>query len=228
VETVDSFEWNKIAGAVLFAMLVVKGLLILDESVINKEPEEAKGWQVPGVEATESAGAAAPKEEPLAVLLAKGNADEGAKTFKKCMACHTIEKGGPNKVGPNLYNTVGNHFGHMQGFAYSDAVKNHPGTWGYEELNHWLTSPRAFIPGNKMGFAGLPDAQDRANVILFLKANAENPPPLPAPPPEAPAAAPAEGAAPADGAAPPADGAAPAGAAPAAPEAPAAAPAHAG
>jgi cytochrome c len=220
---VDSFEWNKIAGAVLFAMLVVMGLRQVNE-IVNHEPEVAtKGWQVPGVEATESAGAAAPKEEPLAVLLAKGNADEGAKVFKKCMACHTIEKGGANKVGPNLYNTVGNHFGHMDGFAYSEAVKNHGGTWGYDELNHWLAGPRQFIPGNKMGFAGLPDAQDRANVILYLKANAENPPPLPAPPAEAPAAAPAEGAAPADGAAPaPADGAAPA--APAEGAAPAPAP----
>lgn len=212
----DSFEWNKIAGAVLFAMLVVMGLRQVNE-IVNHEPEVAeKGWQVPGVEATETAGAEAPKEEPLAVLLAKGNPDDGAKVFKKCLACHSIEKGGANKVGPNLYNTVGNHFAHMEGFAYSEPVKGHGGTWGYDELNHWLTSPRAYIPGNKMGFAGLPDAQDRANVILYMRANAENAPPLPAPPAEAPAA-PAEGAAPVEGAAPaaPAEGAAPA--APAAP-----------
>ena len=121
----DSFEWNKIAGAVLFAMLVVMGLRQVNE-IVNHEPEVAeKGWQVPGVEATVTAGAEAPKEEPLAVLLAKGNADDGAKVFKKCLACHSIEKGGANKVGPNLYNTVGNHFAHMEGFAYSDAVKGH-------------------------------------------------------------------------------------------------------
>ncbi len=216
----DSFEWNKIFGAILFGMLLVMGIRQVNE-IVNHEPEVAvKGWQVPGVEAESTSASAAVKEEPLAVLLAKGSADEGAKTFKKCLACHSIEKGGPNKVGPNLYNTVGNHFGHMDGFAYSDAVKGHGGTWTYEDLNHWLTSPRAFIPGNKMGFAGLPDAQDRANVILYLAAHAENPPPLPAPPAEAPAAAPAEGAAPADGAAP-----APAGETPAAPAAPAPAPA---
>jgi cytochrome c len=211
---VDSFEWNKIAGAVLFALLVVIGIREVN-SIVNHEPEVAvKGWQVPGVEATETAGAEAPKEEPLAVLLAKGSADNGAKVFKKCMACHTVEKGGANKVGPNLYNTVGARFAHMEGFAYSEPVKAHGGTWGYEELDHWLTSPRAYIPGNKMGFAGIPDAQDRADVILYMRANGENAPPLPAPPAEAPDAAPAEGAAPADGAA-PAEGVAPA--APAAP-----------
>ena len=210
----DSFEWNKIAGAVLFALLVVMGIREVN-SIVNHEPEVAvKGWQVPGVEATETAGAEAPKEEPLAVLLAKGSADNGAKVFKKCMACHTVEKGGANKVGPNLYNTVGNHFAHMEGFPYSEPVKAHGGTWGYDELNQWLTSPRAYIPGNKMGFAGLPDAQDRADVILYMRANAENAPPLPAAAAESPAAAPAEGEAPADGAA-PAEGAAPA--APAAP-----------
>ncbi len=204
----DSFEWNKIAGAVLFAMLVVMGLRQVNE-IVNHEPEvTAKGWQVPGVEATETAGAEAPAEQPLAVLLAKGSADDGAKVFKKCLACHSIEKGGANKVGPNLYDTVGNKFAHIAGFAYSDAVKAHGGTWGYDELDQWLASPRAYIPGNKMGFAGVPDAQDRANVILYMRANAENAPPPPVPPAEAPAA-PAEGAAPAGGAA-PADGAAPA------------------
>jgi cytochrome c len=198
---VDSFEWNKIFGAILFGMLLVMGIRQVNE-IVNHEPEVAvKGWQVPGVEAETTSAAAAPKEEPLAVLLAKGSADDGAKVFKKCLACHSIEKGGPNKVGPNLYNTVGNHFAHMEGFAYSDPVKAHGGTWGYDELNHWLTSPRAFIPGNKMGFAGLPDAQDRANVILYMRANAENPPPLPTPP--------------ADGAAPASAGEAPAAPAPA-------------
>lgn len=213
----DSFEWNKIAGAVLFAMLVVMGLRQVNE-IVNPEPEvTAKGWEVPGVEVAETAGTDAPAEEPLAVLLAKGSADDGAKVFKKCLACHSIEKGGANKVGPNLYNTLGNSLAHTAGFAYSDAVKSHGGTWGYEEMNQWLASPRTYIPGNKMGFAGVPDAQDRANVILYMRANAENAPPLPAPPAEAPA--PVEGEAPADGAAPaegtaPAEGATPAEGAP--------------
>lgn len=217
----NSFELNKIAGAVLFAMLIVMGIREVN-NIVNHEPEVAvKGYNVPGVEATEDAGAEVAKVEPLAVLLAKGSADEGAKVFKKCMACHTIEQGGANRVGPNLYNTIGAHFAHIDGFNYSDAMKNHGGNWTYEDMDHWLANPRTFIPGNKMGFAGLPDAQDRANVILYMRANTANPPPLPEPPPaEAPAEeVPAEGAAPAEGA--PADAAAPEGEAPAAPAEPA-------
>lgn len=212
----NSFELNKIAGAVLFAMLIVMGIREVN-NIVNHEPEVVvKGYNVPGVEATEDAGAEAPKVEPLAVLLARGSADEGAKVFKKCMACHTIEQGGANRVGPNLYDTMGSRFAHIDGFNYSDAMKNHGGNWTYEDMDHWLANPRAFIPGNKMGFAGLPDAQDRADVILYMRANTANPPPLPEPPAEAPAEeAPAEGVAPAEGA--PAEEAAPEGEAPAAP-----------
>lgn len=222
----DSFEWNKIAGAVLFAMLIVMGIREVN-NIVNHVPErpEQMGYVVPGVEAVDEGSAPAePKVEPLAVRLAKGTVEDGSKAFKKCMACHTVEDGGPNRVGPNLYNTVGNHFGHKADFNFSDAVKNHGGTWTYEDLDHWLENPRDFIPGNKMGFAGISDAQQRADVILYLREYTPNPPPLPEPPPPE-EAAPEEDAAPAEGEAPAAD--APAEEAPAE-EAPAEEPAQAG
>jgi len=215
---VDSFELNKMIGAVLFAGLVVLAINEIS-NVINPEPHEtARGYNVPGVEVAEhGAEAEAPAQVPFAQLLAQGSAEDGAKTFRKCATCHTIDAGGGNRVGPNLHNIVGAHFAHAGDFSYSPAIADHGGNWGYDELNHWLANPREFVPGNKMAFGGIRDDQDRANVILYLRENTENPPPLPAPPAaeepaeEMPAEAPAEDAMPEEGApeqAAPAEGAA--------------------
>ena len=179
----DSFEWNKIAGAVLFALLVVMGIREVN-SIVNHEPEVAvKGWQVPGVEATETAGAEAPKEEPLAVLLAKGSADNGAKVFKKCMACHTIEKGGANKVGPALYGIIDKAKGGAAGFNYSAGIKERAAKgekWDYESLDAFIANPKAYVAGTLMGYAGLADPAKRADMLVYLRSLSDNPAPLPA------------------------------------------------
>ncbi|GAA0592442.1 cytochrome c family protein [Caenispirillum bisanense] len=169
-------------------------------------------------------GAAAPAQqaapEPEAdiiTLISQASADDGARAFRKCTSCHTIDAGGPNRVGPNLHNVVGAEVGHHEGFNYSPALAGHGGTWTYESLDAWLLNPSAYIPGNKMSFAGIKSAQERADLIQYLMANTENPPPPP--PPTAPAEEPAAEAAPAeDGEAAPAEGeAAPANGAEAAP-----------
>ena len=100
------------------------------------------------------------------------DAARGAQVFKRCMTCHTIEQGGRNKIGPNLFGVFGSTVGGRDnGFRYSSALKNASFTWSEDTLDKWLTSPRDFIPGNRMNFRGLPSAQDRADVIAFLKAN---------------------------------------------------------
>jgi cytochrome c len=128
--------------------------------------------------------AAEEKEEkapqPLPVLLASADAEKGAKVAKKCVSCHTFEAGGKNKIGPNLHNIVGANKRHVEGFNYSGAFQDLSGQWTYEELDAFLHKPKEFAKGTKMTFAGLKKAQDRADVILFLRQNTESPPPLPA------------------------------------------------
>ncbi|MFN3230979.1 MAG: c-type cytochrome [Alphaproteobacteria bacterium] len=177
----DSFELNKLAGAVLFAGLIVLGINEISSMVTPHQDETARGYEVPGVELASHGGEAedAAPEPTLAELLASADLDDGAKSFRKCTTCHTIDDGGANRVGPNLYDTVGASFGHIDGFNYSGALLEMGGTWGYEELDAWLENPRAFIPGNKMAYGGIRDAQERANLIMYLHANTTNPPPLP-------------------------------------------------
>lgn len=133
--------------------------------------------------------AATQAETDLGTLLAAATPAEGEKVFGKCKACHTVEQGGANKVGPNLWNVAGGPKAHIEGFAYSNALAAmHSQTWTYENLNTFLTNPKAYVAGTKMTFAGLSDAKDRAAVIRYLAANAQNPPPLPEPAPKTAAA----------------------------------------
>ncbi|MCE3255044.1 MAG: cycM [Rickettsiaceae bacterium] len=109
----------------------------------------------------------------IADLIKDANIDAGAKVFKKCASCHTVEKGGANKVGPNLYAIVGKKKASTAGFSYSPALQAKGGAWTIEDLNQWLTKPKDFVPGTKMGFAGLKKDKDRADVIAYLKANSK-------------------------------------------------------
>lgn len=192
----DSFEWNKIAGWVLTAAIAVLGLSIVTGMIFTPHALEKPGYVVEGVELeAEAAGPAAEAEKPIAFYLASADLEKGANTFKKCAACHTVTPGGANGIGPNLYATVGKSHAHAAGFAYSSAMLETKGkTWDFDALNEWLKSPKAYIPGNKMSFAGLGKPQDRADVIAYLNSQGSNLP-LPAVPAETAAAAPADAAA---------------------------------
>jgi len=183
---------NTILGWVLFGGVAALGLSIVTGEYFHAERPEKMGYVVEGVEAEAGDGAAA-AEKPIAFYLASASVEKGGEVFKKCAACHTDSKGGPNGVGPNLYGAVGKPHGHVPGFPYSDALKSVPGVWDWDNLNKWLTSPKAYAPGTKMTFAGLSKPEDRANVIAYLNSTSDSPLPLPAAPAEA-AAAPETGA----------------------------------
>ncbi|TPG42399.1 cytochrome c family protein [Sphingomonas koreensis] len=195
---------NTIAGWTLAGLASALALSIVGGMVLHSERPEKMGYPIEGVE--EAGGdAAAAAITPIANRLATADPAKGAETFKKCAACHTINQGGPNGQGPNLYATVGEAIAQgKNGFAFSDALKSIGGTWTFDALDKWLTSPRKFANGTKMTFAGLSDPQDRANVIAYLNAQGSN---LPLPKPEAAPAA-AAGAAPDNAAAPASENAA--------------------
>jgi cytochrome c len=180
----DGFELNKIAGAVLAALLVMAGGNTLLEIVMPRHAPSKQGWNIP-VTATTPGKPAEPEKafDPAAVLamLPKASADNGADVFKKCMSCHTPAKGGPDLVGPNLWGVVGRKVGSSPSFAsrYSDAMKSHGGEWSLEALAKYLHSPAATIPGNKMIFAGVPDETDLTDLLAYLRKQSDNPVPLP-------------------------------------------------
>ncbi|MCV3205899.1 cytochrome c family protein [Mesorhizobium sp. YC-39] len=223
----DSFEINKLIGGLLGTIFVVFSVGIVSDSLFASPAPEKPGFAIEATEPAEG-GPAAPAAEakPIADLLATANVEAGAAVFKKCQACHSGEKGGPNKVGPDLWDLIDRPVAEHQGFAYSagmkDFSKGGAEKWTYDNINHFLTSPKKFIKGTAMGFAGLPKDEDRANVIAYLRTLSDNPKPLPTPGASADAAKPAEGAAPAK----PAEGAAPAAPAAPTPAAPTPAPAQ--
>ncbi|MFM6852848.1 MAG: c-type cytochrome [Sphingopyxis sp.] len=210
---------NTIMGWVLGAGIVALGLGSLSSHLFTSHAPEKMGFAVEG---GAEGGAAADAGPPIETLLASADVGKGEAVFAKCAACHTINSGGANGIGPNLFGILGKPIGkHAAGFAYSPALSGHGGTWDFTTLNAWLTSPRKFADGTKMSFAGLGSAEDRANIMAYINAQGSNLP-LPAAPAADAAAAPAgdAAAAPAGDAAPAAGAAAPAAAAPAA------APAH--
>lgn len=177
----DSFELNKIAAAVLIALLTIKGADLISNALIHPKILTEPAFKIAGVQ-TSSVTDTQPEKTgpaPIEPLLAAANAQKGADIFKKCTSCHTAEKGGPNKIGPDLYNVVGAEKGKHPGYTYSSAMEKKGGSWTYEELNHLLYNPRQFIPGTKMSFPGLKNDQERADVIAYLRQQSDAPLPLP-------------------------------------------------
>lgn len=170
-------RFNTVAGWALFAGIIALGGAIVSSKIFHEERPEKMGYAIEGVEAEGEGAASGPG---LNTLLASADLAAGEKVFAKCAACHTINQGGANGIGPNLYATVGEGIGQGKGgFAFSDALKSKGGTWTFDALDHWLKSPREFAPGTKMTFAGLGNPADRANLIAWMNSQGSNLP-LPA------------------------------------------------
>ncbi len=171
---------NTIAGWVLFAGIVALGSSLVAGQVFKSERPETMGYPIAGVEAEDAGGGEA--EQPIEFYLASADVAKGEQVFKRCVACHTIDQGGPNGLGPNLYNNMFAKVAHVPGFAYSPALAGHGGIWDWQTMSEWLKNPKAFAPGTKMTFAGLSNPEDRANVMAYLNTKSAAPRPLPAAP----------------------------------------------
>ena len=162
-------RFNTIAGWTLFAGIVALGLSAISSRIFHADSHDAPevaGYPIEGAE--EEGGADAGPD--LGTLLAAADPAAGERVFAKCISCHTVEQGGANGIGPNLYGVIGTPIGtHVAGFAYSSALSGHGGEWTYESLDEWLASPSSFASGTKMSFAGLSKPEDRANVIAYMK-----------------------------------------------------------
>jgi cytochrome c len=177
----NSFELNKVLGAILGTCLVLLALNIAAGALFAPEKPAKPGYAiaVKTLGEGENPAAKAP-EEPIEKLLASASVEKGEATAKQCQACHTFNKGGPNRVGPNLWGIVGDERGKDRGgFNFSAAMKAKGGKWTYDELNKFLANPRGYIPGTAMTFAGISRAQQRADVIGFLRTLSDSPLPLP-------------------------------------------------
>lgn len=179
----DSFELNKMAGALLATVFVVMSVRLASDALFEHGVPDKPGFVIEAVEAAaggEAAGGEPAALEPIAPLLASADAAAGEAVFKKCAACHTVDKGGANKVGPNLYEIVGRGMGAHEGFNYSAGLKAMAAqNWDFESISQFVLKPKAFVKGTAMGFAGLPKPEDRANLIAYLRGLSDSPVPLP-------------------------------------------------
>ncbi len=213
----DSFEWNKIFGGVLAALLAIMVIREIAGILSPVEELETAAVVIEGVQASASgaeAAAAVVEEAPdFGALMQEASAEAGERVAALCTSCHGFDKGGANKVGPNLYNVFGGDIAAKDGFNYSSALQGKDGDWTYEKMYAYLEDPRGWAPGTLMAFAGLKRQRDRINVIAYMRQQTDAPVPLPEPmAAEAPEESAADAAAAEDGAA--AEEVAPEGAAP--------------
>jgi cytochrome c len=176
----DSFELNKILGAVLGTCLILLVTSFAASALFAPNKPEKPGFEIAVKE--EAAGgekAAAAPAEPIEKLLQTASVQKGEQAAKKCAACHDFTKGGPNKVGPNLFGIVGDKKGEGRGFNFSAAMKAKGGTWTIDDLSQFIDNPKGFVPGTAMGFAGIQKGSERADVIAYLNSLSDSPQPLP-------------------------------------------------
>lgn len=187
--TPNGLEMNKIAAAILLAGIIAMVSGITAEVLYGGSghsehagEEPKRGYTIEVAEDTGGAGGEAEEAKgpvDITPFLATADLEAGEKLLKRCTSCHTFDKGGKDGVGPNQWALLGRKVASHEGFAYSDAMKAHGGSWGFQELSDFLENPKKAAPGNKMAFAGLKKPQDRANLIAYINTLSDSPLPLP-------------------------------------------------
>ena len=184
IKNMDSFELNKIIGAVLLTALIIIGIGKFTDILFHVEKPKESAYKVEGLEvaSTTASGQEAVKvveAVDIKALLAMGDLAHGEKVFKKCTACHMIAAGGKNMIGPNLWSVIGRQAGVVSDYKYSKAMIAYGKEWTFEEMNSYLIKPQAYVKGTKMAFAGLRKEKDRASVILYMNSKSDSPKALP-------------------------------------------------
>jgi len=174
---------NKIIVSVVFAIILVLGINKIADVIFYVEKPEKSAYQVSSMTSvasttTSQTSSENSSSENIMALFASVNAADGEKVFKKCAACHSIAKGGKNKIGPALWGVLGRKAGSVSDYKYSKALAAHGKSWSFEEMNGFLLKPKEWIKGTKMSFAGLKNAKERAAVILYMNQNTDSPLPI--------------------------------------------------
>ena len=174
---------NKIIASIILAVVLILGINKITDMIYHVEKPEKSAYQVDSVTTvasttTTETNSVGSDSGNIMALFASTNADDGAKVFKKCAACHSIAEGGANKIGPALWGVIGRKAGSVPNYKYSKAMAAYSKNWSFEEMNGFLIKPKDWIKGTKMSFAGLKNAKDRASVILYMNKNSSNPLPI--------------------------------------------------
>ena len=180
----DSFEINKIIASILLVALLIIGISKISNIIFKVDRVDSSAYKVElpddgAKQISEENTMKVDDKVDISALMALGDIAHGEKVFKKCSACHSIEAGGGNKIGPALYNVVGRKIAAVEDYKYSKALVEYKKNWSFEELNGFLIKPQKWIKGTKMAYAGLRKEKDRASVILYLNKYSDNPLPLP-------------------------------------------------
>ena len=174
---------NKILVSIVFTIILIVGINKIADSIFFVEKPEQSAYQVANVTTASTSTTSEDNSEKseagnIMALFASTSATDGEKVFKKCAACHSITKGGANKIGPALWGILGRKAGSLSDYKYSKAMVAFGKQWSFEQMNGFLTKPKEWIKGTKMSFAGLKKPKDRASVILYMNKNTDNPLPL--------------------------------------------------